>query len=370
MQYTIDGFFDSKYVRSHSVETIKTYKTCLKKFEEFLKHSYQCSLTDIIDQIKEKKIDVYEVLRDFVINQDRLGYSPRTVELRVNAAKEYLRYCGIKIYSEDFKQTVKLPRKIKAVEVPLTKEVILRVLRNVSPKLQAVILVATATGMRIGELVQLKISDIHFEVEPTKIHLRAETTKTRTPRVVFLTKESTQALKDYLGRYHNWDEKNQEQIKDKIVFGRTSISNNLYKKDSELKTHWVAAAETLLQKSLLRAIRKVADLNVKNSNQMQSIHFHAFRKFHRTIVGNAVGQDFAENMLGHSSAANIYYQLSEQEKIKLYLKAEPNLTISDFKTVEKSFEELSNKNQTLENKIENIMNYLKQNSLPVPTNVI
>ena len=366
---SVEGFFDAKYVRSHSFETVKTYRTSLKKFEQFLKEQYQSNSSEIIERIKEGKIDVYQLLRSFVVDQDKQGFMPRTIDIRINAAKEYLRYVGIKIYSEDFKQSVPLPRKLKVVETPLTKEIILRVLRNVSPKLQAAILVAVASGMRIGELVQLKISDIDFEAEPTTIHLRAETTKTRTARDVFLTKESTLALKDYLKRYHGWKNENEEFLKNRYVFARTSLSNKLYKQDNDLKTNFVIATETLLQKGLLNSIKKIPDLCIKNSNSKYAIHFHAFRKFFRTNVGNASGRDFAEALIGHSFYLDTYYNLPEDKKKELYLKAEPYLTISDFKKVEKNLQEMSERHEKLEKTVEDLKHYLFSNSIQIPESI-
>jgi len=366
---TVEGFLEAKFVRSHSFETVKTYKTSLKKFEGFLKEQYQSNSSEIIEMIKEEKIDVYQLLRSFVIDQDKQGFMPRTIDIRINAAKEYLRYAGIRIYSEDFKQSVPLPRKHKVVETPLTREIILRVLRNVSPKLQAVILVAVASGMRVGEIVQLKISDIDFGTEPTTIHLRAETTKTRTPRDVFLTEEATLALKDYLKRYHGWKNENEELLKDRFVFGRTSLSKRLYKHENELKTNYVIATVTLLQKGLLSSIKKVPDLCIKNSNGKYAIHFHAFRKFFRTNVGNASGRDFAEAMIGHTFYLDTYYNLPEEKKKELYFKAEPYLTISDFKKVEENMQEISQRHDKLEKTVEDLKHYLLSNAIQIPESV-
>ncbi len=55
--------------------------------------------------------------------------------------------------------------------------------------------------MRIGEISDLKLSDIDFACTPTKIRIRAETTKTREARKIFLISETVIALKDYLGKY-------------------------------------------------------------------------------------------------------------------------------------------------------------------------
>lgn len=99
----------------------------------------------------------------------------------------------MKIYTEDCKQVVRVPKNVKEYETPLTKELILRVLRNVPPRLQTVILVLASSGMRIGELVQLKLSDVDFTTTTT-IRLPAKITKTKSTRETFLTAEATNSL--------------------------------------------------------------------------------------------------------------------------------------------------------------------------------
>ncbi len=99
------------------------------------------------------------------------------------AVKEFLNSEGLHIYNEDLKQRFRLPKKQHVFEEGLTKEILVRLLHNCSPKLQTAILIACSSGMRIGEIVQLKISDIDFGTNPTTIHIRAETTSTFTPSV-------------------------------------------------------------------------------------------------------------------------------------------------------------------------------------------
>jgi len=367
----IQGFLDAVYVKSHSQETIRAYRNGLKKFESFLIAEHDCQLDAIHVKIKGKEIDVYELLRDFVIDQDKKNYKPITIEVAVNAVKGYLRHYGIRIYSEDYKQVVRMPKKIKTREIPLTKELIIHLLQNVSPKLQTVILVAISSGMRIGELVQLTISDIDFESNPTKITIRAETTKTRESRETFLTQEATSALKSYLKRYFRWEEgKSNTHIGNALIFGRTSFSSTKILDDSKLKSQLVAAARTLLQVTLENSLKKSPDLNLRNENGRFVIHFHAFRKFFRTTVGNAVGRDFAEALMGHSFYMDTYYQLSEEKKREMFLEAEPYLSILDSKNLEKNLKNLSTKHAELESKLNGLMQYLKDNRIQMPNSSI
>ncbi len=369
METAIQDFLDSVYVRSHSDETVKTYGNCIKKFKQFLSSKYETDLDQIVSKIKEGNLDVFKMFNEFVVFQDKSGLQPRSIHLSVNAVKSFLRHCGIKIYTEDFKHSVRLPKKYNVQEIPITKEIIIRLLRNVSPKLQAMILVAVSTGMRVSELVQFTVSDIDFESEPVKIRLRAETTKTRTAREVFLTHEAVIALKDYLKRYHKWETGLPVNTK-RPVFGRTSMSKNPVKNDSSLKLAPCFAAKSLVQKSLEGAIKKIPEFDARMENGKRVIHFHAFRKFFRTTVGNVCGRDYAEALMGHSFYLDTYYQLPDEKKREMFLEVEPHLTISDTKSIEKNFKSLSAKHNSLEAKVDDLLQYLRTNSIEVPENII
>ena len=128
----------------------------------------------------------------------------------------------------------------------------------------------------------------------------------------------------------------------------------------------VSSAKQILQNSLRIQIEKIAELNVKNENGLRAIHFHAFRKYFRTTVGNVCGRDYAEALMGHGFYMDTYYQLPEDKKKQMYLDAEADLTISDFKAVEKDMKVLSTKYQNLENKVDDLLAYLRTNSIEVP----
>ena len=351
------SYLDSMYVISHSKNTVKSYKTRIHLFREFLRENYQIDEYDLLDSLNEKKLDILKIFKEFVIYLDKTGRSPRTIRLALSVNKGYLRSMGIKIDSDDLKQVVKVPKIVKIREMPLDKEIISRLLRNAKPKLQVVILVAVSSGMRIGEIVQLKISDVDFTANPVKVYLRGETTKTRESRECFLTSEASNALKDYLKRYHGWFEGIRDmQILERYVFSTIYRHRGPFIADSIIKT---------LQTELRELVRSIPDLNVKDENGRQSIHLHSFRKFFRTIVGNAVGRDFAEAIIGHGFYMDTYYQLSDEKKKEMYLEVEPLLTISDFMVVEKNLKDMNMKYVDLERKFNDLLQYLQRNAIGV-----
>ena len=70
--------------------------------------------------------------------------------------------------------------------------------------------------------------------------------------------------------------------------------------------------------------------------------------------------------MGHGFYMDTYYQLPEEKKLEMYLEAEPHLTISDTKSIENNFKKLSNKYNALETKVDELLHYLRTNSVEIP----
>jgi integrase len=359
-------FLDSMYLISHSKKTIATYKTALNHFKKFTLLHYNCDELHIVEQIKSDKLDLYAVIRDFIIYLDQKQIRPRGIHSYLSGLKGFLRHMGLKINSDDFKQLVKIPRVVKTREIPVTKEMILRVLHNSSPKLQTAILVCTSSGLRIGELVQLKLSDIDFESNPTKINIRSEIAKGSMSRETFITTETTHALQDYLKRYFGWIENNPNlNLQNTMIFGRISDV-----KTGNTPEFSLDSAKQILQASLRKQIENIPELNIKNENGLLAIHFHALRKFFRTTLGNACGRDYAEALMGHGFYMDTYYQLPEEKKKQMYLDAEPHLTISDYEAIKHKINSFSIEQKKLKKIIEKLRSDLISNNVPVPQELL
>lgn len=352
IEHAEKSYLDSIYLISHSKSSLKVYKSTIKIFRIFLKEKFGFDEFELVSEIERGALDICKVFQDFAIYLDKNGVGASSIRVKITGIKGYLRHIGLKINSDDLKQTVKVPRLTKSREIPLTKEIILKILRNANPKLQTAILVAISTGLRIAELVQIKISDVDFATTPTTIYIRSNTTKTKQSREVFLTAEATNALKDYLERFHSWDENKPHLVSDRYIFGPVIKPKNT-------KDYSVESAKMTLQEALKNIAKRVPDLSMKNENGMLAVHFHAFRKYFRTVVGNAVGRDFAEALIGHRFYMDTYYQLSDEKKREMYLQAEPYLTISDFKEVENNLKELSSRYSQLESEFKELKQYLK-----------
>ena len=360
-EQALEEFLDSCYTVSHSSATVNGYRNAItgktNGFRKFLKERYDCDEIQLCIRIKSDELDVYQILKNYVVFLDKARLMPNSIKQFFHAVKGYLIHLGIEVYSEKCKQYVKLPKILRKRKEAITKEILVRVMSVVSFKLRVVFLVAISSGMRIGEIGGLRLSDIDFTSTPTKIRIRAETTKTREERETFLTSEATVALKDYLKRYFDWNESQENPLlKNKNIFGRTSIGKYIRKRNVNEQR----ASVDLLENILHEQLKRIPEFSGIGENGRRIFHFHALREFFYTTTSNTAGSNFAHALMGHHSYLDTYYSLSEKEKIKLYQKCEPYLTISDFSKIEEELEKTKEKQVEIEETYVKLAKFLKQ----------
>ncbi len=360
----LNDYLDTIYLQSHSASSKKTYRTAIvgtkNGFRIFLKEKYNCDEVQLAFRIQNNELDIYNILSEYVIFLDKKSIKPKTIRLWLTIVKGYYTYMGIDVFAEKCKQRVKLPKIKRLKKEALTKEILIKLLHNLDPKLQSAVLLALSSGLRVGEITGLTLPDIEFNAEPVKINVRAETSKSGEDRETYISKEASEALRDYLQRFFGWREDSpNKKLQSLRIFGRTNRIRT--ENDSRLPTQEEQLSESIiLQKALIRAIRKVPELNKLGRNGRRIIHFHAFREFFYTAVSNVSGSDYAHALLGHHEYLDTYYTLSKKEQIRLYKNAEPHVTISDFTKIEKSLENIQNKQTDIIEKYENFERYLRQ----------
>ncbi len=112
----IQDYLDSVFVISHSHSSVDSYRFGINHFKKFVQTKYEKSLEQTLSAMKDNSMDRYKVLKDFVIYLDKEGKKPASIQIWVVGAKGFLKHCGIKIYSEDFKMSVRLPKRIVLYE--------------------------------------------------------------------------------------------------------------------------------------------------------------------------------------------------------------------------------------------------------------
>lgn len=216
---------------------------------------------------------------------------PHSVQTYLSFIKSYFRKQGFKIYNEDVKQFIDMPRLTKESRSPLTKKEIKILVDDARPYLKMVILWLESSGMRISEFLQLTKEDVKLDLDPVEIHIRAETTKTRSDRVTFISQQA-----------------------------KESITNGLFKP-------YNAKADLLNLEQQFMHLRKKCNLDEKyRTSNVHHITLHTFRSYFRTVAG-MFNKDFAEDILGHEGYLSQYIRLPIETKREYYKQLEPKLKI-------------------------------------------
>lgn len=268
--------------------------------------------------------NIFDLLQDFVNYLFTNGQDPSTVRVNFNLVKNYLNWYGFEIYSEDVKAHLNFPRKIEEEAYPIILEDMKIILHNANPQRRALYLFLSSSGMRIQETLKLRKRDLDFSFERIMVKIPGKYTKTRKPRKTFISKEAETYLKPILDKIGV----------DSIIFGTNE--------DSQKAKH--------TEEDYFTRMRLRAGLTERYDNGIHKITLHSFRSWFITKC-NRIDSDFGNSLAGHSKYMKKYDRLTDNEKLTLFIKAEPTLSIFDnFDSTEydKQIEETKKENKALE----------------------
>lgn len=140
-------------LRNYSFKTIKAYLSCLTEYFNFKK-------------LDLEKIDEENVKR-FLLNKQDKNYSSQTINLYLNSIKFFYR----EVLKTTQKINLKFAKRSKKLPVVLSGEEIksiIEITKNLKHKL--LISLAYGAGLRISEVVNLKIKDV--DLNELTIHLK------------------------------------------------------------------------------------------------------------------------------------------------------------------------------------------------------
>jgi integrase len=201
----VSQFLDSK--GRCSTNTRKDYLYALLHFNKFLKLKPHAQTAEtILQSLLDGKTNVYELLDNFLkylMQQARVAV--KTVRLYLAAIMSYLGFHDIDIIPSRFKKKVTVPKLLREDEQPIDAHDIRKLLLKCNNRrLKTYLLLLASGGMRTVEALAIRVKDIGFTVRPTKIRIRAEFSKTRTAREIYISDEATNTLYDWI----DWKYKN------------------------------------------------------------------------------------------------------------------------------------------------------------------
>jgi site-specific recombinase XerD len=154
MQKFLDRVFDELSLRNYSPRTRKAYLTCLKEY---------------FVAIGRDPVSADEAcVRRFLLNKKDGGCSGQTINLYLNAIKFFYK----NILGCEFIGALKFAKRAKRLPVVLSRDEIQSVTDAVvNKKHRLLISLAYAAGLRVSEVVRLRIKDVDFT--RALIHVKA-----------------------------------------------------------------------------------------------------------------------------------------------------------------------------------------------------
>lgn len=289
--------------------TRENYQASLHRFEQFCNSNYQKRTSeDIIHELKSipanQRDDAYfGVLQDFVNWLVSFGLAHATVNMYFQVVTYYFSYHGIRAHHIDIRQNVKRPRKIKEKLHVLTSEEIHKILGIAPEKRKMLYLTLIGSGMRIQECVALRRKDFDLDfTRRIKIEIPAQFTKAQTAHTTFVSKEASKYLRSHL----------ESLTPNSLVFATNS--NPFHAKMTEIE-------------AFTRYRDRVGLTGKYESTNRHHVTLHSFRSYFFTRARRIHDTDIAHAMVGHSTYLDMYDRKDDEEKLELYLKVEPELTM-------------------------------------------
>lgn len=320
---TSKNFSGLSFVRARNVEnyidriklkssgTVKNTTNYLNKFDSYLRVTYNKSNETILDELfslspQNQERPLYDIIQDFVNDLDSKGIGAGYIRNTVYAIKGYLRFYGFKITTDDVKDNIILPRVIEEEREPLTRDQLQLFVNNQTGIRKVLYLVMSSSGMRPSEALQIKKRDLDLDTyERIMVKLPAKITKTKRPRITFISKEAEKELMPFLKKTKD----------DSYIFNRMNTTLDLAR---------------VGELHVFGRLRKKLGLTERYESGVHKITLGDSLRSWFVTKCNRIDYGFGHALAGHDQYMKRYDRLTVQDKIELYLKAEKLLQVFDY----------------------------------------
>jgi integrase len=352
-----DDSIVSRYLTNVAVvneSTAQKYNERLRKFGKYTYDRYGLEIQNIIMEIKKAKLDPYDLCTGYILflkQESNNTIAPNSLKNHIIAIKNFLEYSDIDINPRKFKLKVRLPKIVRRNKEGLSKENVVDILNACSNiRLKTYVMFLAAGGFRAVEALSVRVKDLDLEVKPAHVFVRGENTKTRTDRIVFLTDETTQQLKSWLGFKYR---------KRRVCHNKDGSTITEYRTPPKEETDLVFAVYQTkrmpnpdgiyddIAKAFAKTLDRMGRGEREDSNQnRRQITLHSFRRFVKTTISDLGYYDFSEYFIGHSGST--YWRKKDSEKAEIFRKIEPYLTFLNVHKLERQGADIQSKIEELE----------------------
>ena len=320
----VSAFLSS--ISRNSIQSKYAYQYGLTHLQKFIAQKFPSyNLETILGPLSRNEINLYEMLEGFVcyMKSTNPNLTANSLKLYMVSVRSYLAYYDIDVIPSKFKRKVKMPKVYREDEEPLDVSDIRKILLACNNRrLKTYLLVLASGGMRAVEGLAIRLKDIDFSKNPTKIHIRKEYTKTRVARDIYISDEATQYLKQWLDWKYNNKERPRDSNPDDLIF--------TIHKSTKPKCIYV---KVLVEFEKLLALTGLDERKEEGVQKRRKITLHSLRRFVKTVISDQTNQDYSEWFLGHNKSP--YYTKKEPDRREIYAtKCMKYLTFLDYSTLE------------------------------------
>ena len=339
----ISSFYDESdaYLRMRLIDDFlrRLPRNRRKPFLKLLDRWVEGDPEVFLRRVREDEMFLVESIGRLVERLKAERLAPKTITgFYIYFLKRFLRFCGIKLDWDLVKVRVDLPKRkpIKIDKAPSIQEV-RKMILGAKPRLGLLIHLLATTGLRSGEALSLKVENLDLEAKPP--YLMVITEKSNQIREVFLTRELTEALKNYLnGRESGYIFTTRD--------GRPLDKRNFLR-------------------DFMNLTIKLGINRRDPSGRGWMIHPHSLRKFYKTRLEEA-GVNFLviETWMGHDiGVSGAYFRPSRKMLLEEWRKAEKALTLfsdeEDRLYEDRKIEELEKEIEDIKRTLTYVLDHLK-----------
>jgi integrase len=249
--------------------------------------------------------------------------APKTASGNLKAAIGWLEYNEVVMTKKQLSVIKgKLPKGGAQTREDICDVITLRkILNHADLKTKAMVLCLASSGMRLNEILNLKLSDVQLgDVgEISCVRIPGNITKNGNPRTTFFSSECTEILKQWLAIREDYikSAKNKANGLNGVRSNTTGTETRLFPMSDN---NAIFAWNNCLSKSGMQSKDSVTGWS--------SRHLHTLRKFFRSQLALKVPTDIVEEILGHSGyLTSEYRHYSEAQLKEEYKRGESVLTI-------------------------------------------
>lgn len=317
--------------------TVAGYKSALKKFFQTIYNVEKPNLEECVERYFNEHRNFEADIQAFNIALKEAP--PKTRRHYTTAVKVFLLENGVELPQFFWRRLYGRGKAAGAVseeKVP-NKEQLRSIMTHLPVQGKALYLTLLSSGMRIGEALQLKLSDIDLTSDPVAVHIRAEYTKTGEKRLTFISQEAKEAIQEWL------------KVRSKYIEAASGKSHIHAKNVEDQRLFPFSDYNARYMWAI--ALKKTGNGQADPRTKRMLMRPHVLRKYFRSALG-ASSIDMTETLMGHHDyLTDVYRRYPDPEKTlaEFYRQNEHLLSIfSDTSKVVQKQSELEERNKQLQ----------------------